>query len=246
MSSLNPNLTGPHQPEGQEVRIPTEGAELKAWLSRPAGVGSAPGVLVVHEARGLGQYVRDVADGLASSGYVAVALDLLSREGGTDSLGNPDRDAPPRLREIPVERHFGDLQSSLDWLKGQPGVSGLGMMGFSFGADLVWRMAARSPEVKAVVAFYGANPPEAEVINVRAAVYGVYGALDEKLNQGIDTIDRWMRQAGKAFEWKTYPYAVHSFHNHTNRAIYHGQSARYAWSDALTFLDKHLKAEPSA
>ena len=246
MSSLNPNLTGAHEPMGQEVRIPAKDAELKAWLSRPSGVTSGPGVLVVHETKGLGQYVRDVADGLASSGYIALAPDLLSREGGTDSLGNPDREAPPKLKEIPVDRHLSDLQSALDWLKGQPGVSGLGLMGFSLGADLVWRMAALNPEVKAAVPFYGANPPDAAVLNIRAAVYGVYGALDEKLNQGIETIDRWMKQAGKTFEWKKYSYAVHSFHNHTNRAIYHGQSARYAWSDTLAFLDQHLKGEPRA
>ena len=69
---------------------------------------------------------------------------------------------------------------------------------------------------------------------------GVYGALDERTNQGIDAIDEAMKKAAKTFEWKKYPYAVHSFHNHTNRAIYNASSARLAWADALSWLDRHL------
>jgi carboxymethylenebutenolidase len=104
-------------------------------------------------------------------------------------------------------------------------------------------MATVSPDLQAAVPFYGANPPLNAVSNIRAAVYGVYGALDEQINQGIDAVDGAMKKAGKTFDWKKYPYAVRSFHNHTNRAIYHGQSARYAWSDALSWLDRHLKGE---
>ena len=239
-AGLNPNLTGTHQPSSQDVRIPAGDAELKAVLARPAELSAAPGVIVVHESKGLAAYVRDVADGLASAGYIALAPDLLSRDGGTDSFGNPDREVPPRLREIPIDRHIADLQSAVDWLKSQPGVGSLGMIGFSLGGDLVWQMATVCPDLKAVVSFYGANPPLNAVPNIHAAVYGVYGALDERTNQGIDAIDEAMKKAAKTFEWKKYPYAVHSFHNHTNRAIYNASSARLAWADALSWLDRHL------
>jgi carboxymethylenebutenolidase len=240
-AGLNPNLTGSHQPVREDVRMPAAGAELKGMLSRPADLGAAPGVIVVHENKGLGAYVRDVADGLASAGYIAFAPDLLSRDGGTDSFGNPDKEVPPRLREIPIDRHIGDLQSVVGWLKGQPGVGPLGMMGFSLGGDLVWQMATLYSDLKAAVPFYGANPPLNAVSNIHAAVYAVYGALDERTNQGIDVIDEAMKKAGKSFEWKKYPYAVHSFHNHTNRGIYNAAAARAAWADVVSFLDRHLK-----
>jgi carboxymethylenebutenolidase len=240
-AELNPNLTGSHRPVAEEVQIPAKGIELKAVLVRPADLHTGPGVIVVHENKGLRPYLRDVANGLASNGYIAVVPDLLSREGGTESLTNPDREAPPKLKEIPTGRHIGDLQAVVEWLKGQPGVGPLGIVGFSFGGDLVWQMAAASKDLKAAVPFYGANPPLNTVPDIQAAVYGVYGALDEQTNKGIDAIEDRMKRAGKTFAWKKYPYAVHSFHNHTNRGIYHGASARQAWADTLSWLDQHLK-----
>ena len=240
-TSLNPNLVGEHQPEPQDVVIPADGAELKAYLSRPAGLSTAPGIVVIHENKGLMPYVRDVADGLASSGYIAVAPDLLSREGGTDSFSDPENEVPPKLREIPRERHLADVQAVVDWLKDQPGVSGLGIIGFCFGGGIVWRMVTSSPDLKAAVPFYGANPPLEDVPNINAAVYGVYGALDERINPGIEPITEAMKNAGKTFESKVYRYAVHAFHNHTNRAIYNAAAARMAWADAVRWLDTHLK-----
>ena len=240
-TSLNPNLVGEHQPEPQDVTIPADGAELKAHLSRPAGLSTAPGIVVIHENKGLVPYLRDVADGLASAGYIAVAPDLLSREGGTDSFTNPENDIPPQLREIPRERHLSDVQAVVDWLKDQPGVSGLGIIGFCFGGGIVWRMATSCPDLKAAVPFYGANPPLEDVPNITAAVYAVYGALDERINPGIEAITEAMKAAGKTFDSKVYPYAVHAFHNHTNRAIYNAAAARMAWSDALKWLDTHLR-----
>jgi len=237
----NPNLVGSQQPAREDVRIPAKGAELKAAVSRPVDVGTAPGVIVVHENKGLTPYIRDVADGLASAGYIAVAPDLLSRDGGTDSLRFPDREAPPKLKDVPLDRHIGDLQPAVTWFKAQPGVGPLGLIGFSLGGDLAWQMATQSPDLKAVVAFYGANPPLRMVPDIQAAVYAVYGALDERGNQGIEAIEATMKRAGKTFEWKKYPYAVHSFHNHTNRAIYNAASARLAWADALSWLDHHLR-----
>ena len=116
-TSLNPNLASDYSPESQDVGIPADGAELKAYLSRPAGLSAAPGVIVIHENKGLVPYIRHVVDGLASSGYIAVAPDLLSREGGTDSFGDPEQEIPPKLREIPKDRHMSDVQAVVDWLK---------------------------------------------------------------------------------------------------------------------------------
>ncbi len=236
----NPNLVGDYSPVSQDTGIPADGAELKAYLSRPEGLSTAPGIIVIHENKGLVPYVRDVAEGLASAGYIAVAPDLLSREGGTDSFNDPEKEIPPKLRDIPRERHISDVQAVVDWLKDQPGVSGLGIVGFCFGGGIVWGMVTSCPDLKAAVPFYGANPPLEEVPDINAAVYAVYGALDERINPGIEPITEAMKTAGKTFESKVYPYAVHAFHNHTNRAIYNAAAARMAWSDSLRWLDTHL------
>ena len=114
--ATNPLIAGP-EPTGADIEIAADGAQIAAYESRPASGGSAPAVIVIHENRGLVPYLRDVADGLASSGYIAVAPDLMSRDGGTASI----EDVPAKLGEIPRERHVSDVQAVIAYLKAQPG-----------------------------------------------------------------------------------------------------------------------------
>lgn len=241
-TTQNPNLVGSHQPEGQEIHIPTEGAELKAYLSRPAGVATAPGVVVIHENKGLVRYLRDVADGLASAGYIAAAPDLLSREGGTDSFRDPETEIPAKLMAIPQGRLIRDTHAVVDWLKSQPGVSQLGITGFCWGGGIVWRMATLRPDLKAAVPFYGNNPPLDQVPNIKAAVLAIYGEYDERINGGLPNLIDALKKANVNYQIKAYPEAGHAFHNHTNPpGRYKPEAARQAWSDALAWLDRHLK-----
>ena len=151
-SSSNPLATGAAI-DTSDVEVPAEGGPLTAHLARPSGGGAAPGIVVIHENRGLVPYVRDVADGLASEGYIAVAPDLLSREGGTASI----TDIPPVLSEIPRERHTADALACIAYLQGL-GATRIGIIGFCFGGGVVWRTATASPDLAAVVPFYGAEP----------------------------------------------------------------------------------------
>jgi carboxymethylenebutenolidase len=223
--------------ESSEVEIPAEKGSLKAYLAKPAGSGNVPGIVVIHENRGLVAFVRDVTDGLASSGYMAVAPDLLTREGGTDAI----TDVPPVLSEIPRERHTADAIASIRYLQSQ-GAARVGIIGFCFGGGVVWRVATEAPDLAAAVPCYGSNPPLENVSNIQAAVYAVYGGQDERINAGIDDITAALKAAGTTCGMKVYDGAAHAFLNHTNADRYAEAAAKAAWADALSWLDKHLKA----
>lgn len=233
----NPLIAGP-QPDGADIEIPALGAQLTAYESRPAGGGSAPAVIVIHENRGLVPYLRDVADGLASNGYIAVAPDLMSRDGGTASVD----DVPARLADIPRERHIDDVQAVISYLKAAPEVTSIGIIGFCFGGGITWRIATESADISAAVPFYGANPPLDQVPNINAAVYAVYGELDERINAGIPDITKALEEAGTNNAMKVYSGAPHAFHNHTNEERYTPEAAKAAWSDALEWLGTYLKS----
>ncbi len=231
----NPLIGGP-EPNGSDIAIDAGDAQLAAYESRPASGGSAPAVIVIHENRGLVPYLRDVADGLASNGYIAVAPDLLSRDGGTASI----EDIPAKLGEIPRERHVSDVQAVIAYLKAQSDVTRIGIIGFCFGGGITWRVATESEEIAAAVPFYGANPPLEQVPNIKGAVYAVYGELDERINAGIDDITKALNDAGATCDMKVYANAPHAFHNHTNAERYNQEAAEAAWADALAWFGKHL------
>lgn len=231
----NPLIGGP-EPNGSDITIEADGAQLAAYESKPAAGGSAPAVIVIHENRGLVPYLRDVADGLASNGYIAVAPDLLSRDGGTASI----EDIPAKLGEISRERHVSDVQAVIAYLKAQPDVTRIGIIGFCFGGGITWRVATESPDIAAAAPFYGANPPLEQVPGIAGAVYAVYGELDERINAGIDDITNALNAAGTTYDMKVYPNAPHAFHNHTNADRYNQEAAEAAWADALAWFGKHL------
>jgi carboxymethylenebutenolidase len=241
VAGTNPNLAPGRATEGSRLTIPAEGIDLVAYLARPRDVERAPGIVVIHENRGLVKYLEDVADGLASHGYVAVAPDLLSREGGTSQFTNPGEEVPPLLAKIPPERHIGDLQAVVRYLQGRPDVTRLGVIGFCFGGGLTWRLVTENQDIAAAAPFYGPNPPLDKVPNIRAAVYAVYGGLDERINQGIPAIREALERAGVTHKISVYPNSQHAFHNHTNAERHNPETAQQAWQDALGWFEQYLK-----
>ena len=236
LPATNPLIGGP-EPDVSDIEIPGDGVQIKAHMAKPQGVTSAPAVVVIHENRGLQPNIRDVADGLASSGYIAVAPDLLSRDGGTASID----DIPAMIGGIPKERLVGDTQAVIDYLKGLPEVTKIGIIGFCFGGGVVWRVATESGDVAAAVPCYGSNPPLEQVPNAKAAIYAVYGELDERINAGIDDINKALDDAGITHEHKVYAGAQHAFINHKSEQRYNAEAAEAAWADALAWFGKHLK-----
>ncbi len=221
------------------AEFPGEGARLDGYLARPARPGLFPVVLVCHENRGLTRHIEDVTRRVAKGGYVGLAVDLLSREGGTEKH---DFDAIPGiLGKAPPARHVQDFRSGLAFAQSQTAarLDRVGMVGFCFGGAVTWRVAAGLRELRAAVPFYGIPVPEGEVPGIGAAVLAIYAGRDDRINQNIPAIESAMAKNGKTFRKIVYPNVGHAFHNDSGTR-YDAQAAKAAWGETLAWFGKYL------
>jgi carboxymethylenebutenolidase len=168
-------------------------AMLKGYLARPVEVGAYPVILVCHENRGLTEHIQDVTRRLAKAGYTALAVDLLSRQGGSAGLSSSE--VPGILGQTAPDQFVQDFLSGWQFLQGQPyaQTERVGMTGFCFGGGVTWRVAVQMPELKAAVPYYGPHPAVEDVPKINAAVLAIYGELDQRINQGIPAIEAAMQ-----------------------------------------------------
>jgi carboxymethylenebutenolidase len=216
------------------------GATLLGYLARPASGGSAPVVLVCHENRGLTDHIRDVTRRLAKAGYVALAVDLLSRQGGTAKLS---ADAVPgALGSIDPNQFVADFRSGWEYLKGQSFAQAerVGMVGFCFGGGVTWSAATKMPELRAAVPYYGPPPPVEQLATVQAAVLAIYGGNDTRITSTEPAVEAAMKKYNKVFDKVIYPGADHAFNNDTGPR-YNAQAANDAWGKTLAWFGKYLK-----
>jgi len=242
-TTAEPGVTvSPDDPriEAGPVEFQSGGNNLLGYISRPKGPGPHPAILVIHENRGLLPHFPDVTRRLALEGYVALAIDLLSTEGGTGSFAdsNASRDA---LGGIPEERLVEDMNGAVSYLQGLDHVrpDRVGAMGFCFGGSMVWLLAVRNPEIRAAAPFYGSSPPLNEVPNLRAAVLGNYAEDDDRINQGVPDLEAALQQNQKEHRFVTYPGTRHAFFNDTG-GRYNPQAAGAAWTETLAWMERHL------
>jgi carboxymethylenebutenolidase len=216
-----------------------EGALLMGYRAIPRLEGSFPVVLVCHENRGLTPYIQDVTRRLAKSGYAALAVDLLSRHGGTPSLSADE--IPGLLGNIAPDQFVKDFLSGWHSLQGQSfaKTERVGMLGFCFGGGVTWLVATQMPELRAAVPFYGPPPPVESVPNIHAAVLAFYGGKDQRITSTAPAIETAMRQNNKTFEKVIYPDADHAFHNDTGPRYNHA-AAQDAWQRTLDWFKKYL------
>ena len=221
------------------VEFPGKDATLAGYQASPVGSGPFPVILVCHENRGLTAHIQDVTRRLAKAGYLALAVDLLSRQGGSAVVG-PDG-APGALGNIEPDQYVADFLSAYEYLKGLPEADAdrVGMVGFCFGGGVTWLVATRMPELKAAVPFYGPRPPLEDVPNIQAAVLAIYGGLDNRINQSIPEIEKAMQENGKIYEKVIYPDADHAFHNDTGTR-YKPEAARDAWARTLKWFETYV------
>jgi carboxymethylenebutenolidase len=222
-----------------EVTIESQGDEIMAYLAQPAEDGVYPAVLVCHENRGLTPHIRDVARRFAKAGYVALAIDLLSREGGTETIDNDQR--PGLLTGAGIDRHVGDFVAGFAYLQELENVDGgrIAMTGYCFGGGVTWATATQLPELRAAAPYYGPAPDLEAVPNIAAAVLGVYAEDDERINAGIEPLREALDAAGTTYEIKIYPGVNHAFHNDTGER-YNEEQALQAWEDTLAWFAEHL------
>jgi len=225
--------------EGQEVQFSADEATLLGYLALPGGDEKHPVVLVCHENRGLTEHIKDVTRRLGSAGYIALAVDLLSRQGGTAMLSSDD--VPGELGNTSPDQFVADFRSGWSYLQGLPNadVQRVGMVGFCFGGGVTWLMATRMPELRAAVPFYGPHPAVENVPDIQAAVLAIYAGNDQRINQGIPAIEEAMLQNNKIYEKVIYPGVDHAFHNDTG-SRYNPEAAADAWKRTLNWFAKYL------
>jgi carboxymethylenebutenolidase len=176
----------------------------------------------------------------AKAGYVGLAVDLLSRQGGSASLGADN--VPGALGNISPDQFVEDFKSGWQYLQGQPfaDAARVGMTGFCFGGGVTWRVATQMPELLAAVPFYGPHPPLEDVPNIQAAVLAIYGELDSRINSGIPAIEQAMAENNKIYEKMIYQGADHAFHNDTG-SRYHPEAAKDAWERTLAWFEQYVR-----
>lgn len=244
-TSISPPVSGTVSPDDPAVQAgPVEftgsdGAVLSAYLARPQADGPVGVVLVCHENRGLTAHIEDVTRRLAKAGYAGLAVDLLSRSGGTAAVGSDN--VPGVLGQTDPDQFVQDFLNGWEYLKTQPAIQPerVGMVGFCFGGGVTWRMATKMPELRAAVPYYGPHPPLEDVPDIQAAVLAIYGANDARINAGIPAIEAAMQEHDKVFEKVIYPGADHAFHNDTG-SRYDPEAARDAWARTLAWFDTYL------
>jgi carboxymethylenebutenolidase len=221
------------------VEFPGEDARLQGYLAHPAEDGAYPVILVCHENRGLTDHIRDVTRRLAKAGYTALAVDLLSRQGGSDGLNASD--VPGLLGNMPADQFVQDFISGRQYLEELPYAltERTGMLGFCFGGGVTWQVAAHMPALKAAAPFYGPHPLLEDVPGIHAAILAVYGEQDQRINQGIPAIEAAMAENGKIYQKIIYPNAGHAFFNDTG-SRYNAEAAQDAWNRVIAWFEQYV------
>jgi carboxymethylenebutenolidase len=248
LESLKPNFAWAQQVPKDDARIRAEYVEysspqgsgkMRGYLARPAKLaGKVPGVVVIHENRGLNPYTEDVARRLAVLNFAALAPDALTPLGGYP--GDEDQARALFAKLDPVKR-TEDLMAAYPWLKSRPECSGkIGAVGFCFGGGMVNQMAVRIPELLAGVPFYGRQAPIEDVPRIRAALQIHYASDDENINKGWPAFEQALKAAKVRYEMHMYPNTLHAFHNDTTPR-YDEAAAKLAWQRTVDFFNKHLR-----
>ncbi len=231
--------------EARDVTFAGEGSSMFGYLVMPkrARIEPQPGVLVIHENRGLVEHIRDVTRRVAKAGYVALGVDMLSRQGGTAQFSDPTQLTAAYNRTNAVDRR-SDLISSLDYLKRQENYvihDRIGAVGFCAGGGMVWDLIVNVSEVAAAVPFYGTPPLVAEdVAKIRTPVLGIYGETDRNFTRNMQISAGLLSAASKTYGLHIYEGVGHAFHNDTG-AAYNAAAAIDAWARTTGFFDKWLR-----
>lgn len=225
--------------DARDIIFPGKSGDMKGYLVRQNGVSrSQPGIIVVHENRGLNPHIRDVARRMALEGFVVIAPDFLSPLGGTP--GDEDK-AREMFTTLDPTMTVANAEAALAYLANVNGASGnVGAVGFCWGGGLVNLFATKSPELKAAVAYYGMQPPVEDVPTMKAALLLHYAGLDTRVNAGIDAYRDALTSNGKTFEIYVYDGVNHAFNNDTSSARYDKTAADLAWSRTVAFFRKFL------
>jgi carboxymethylenebutenolidase len=248
LESLRPNYAFAQQVPKDDPRIATQyltypspegSGTMRGYFSRPANPsGKLPGVLVIHENRGLNPYIEDVARRLAVANFVAFAPDALTPVGG---YPGDDEKAAQLFNRLDPAKRSADLIAAYPFLKGRPECTGkVGAVGFCFGGSTVNTMATRLPDLAAAVPFYGGQPSAADTAKIKAPLLIHYAGLDERVDAGWPAFEAALKANGVRYQMFMYPNTNHGFHNDTTPR-YDEAAAKLAWSRTIDFFNANLR-----
>jgi carboxymethylenebutenolidase len=226
--------------EHDTVPSPQGNGSIKGYLVRPANAVKLPGVLVVHENRGLNPYIEDVARRLAVADFIAFAPDALTSVGG---YPGDDEKGGALFAKLDRAKMTEDFFAAAMWLKSRPDCTGkIGAVGFCFGGGVVNQLAVRmGPDLAAAVPFYGTQPSAADAAKIKAPINAQYGELDARITDGWPGFDAALTAAQVTHEGHIYKGANHGFHNDTTPR-YDQVAAKEAWQRTLDWFNKYLRS----
>ena len=222
-----------------EYDSPKGSGRMRGYLANPAKPkGKLPGVLVIHENRGLNPHIEDIARRLALDDFVAFAPDALFPLGGYP--GDEDK-ARELFQKLDQAKTREDFLAAYAWLKARPEINGkVGAVGFCYGGGMVNFLATRLPDLAAGVPFYGSPPELADVPRIKAPLLIQSAEVDDRINAAWPAFEDALKKAGVRYERHLYPGTQHGFNNDTTPR-YDAAAAKLAWERTLAFLNKHVR-----
>ena len=256
VTALMPNYAEAQQISRTDERIkasyvtlpsPQGNGQVKGYLVRPFSADSRsetpvklPGIIVVHENRGLNPHTEDVARRLALANFNVFAPDVLTSVGG---YPGDDYQGGQLFSKIDNAKKFEDIVASALWLKSRPDSTGkIGVTGFCYGGGVSNQLAVRlGADLAAAVPFYGAAPADADVATIKAAILVQHGELDTRLVQAWPAYEKALKAAKVPYEGKIYKGAVHGFFNDATPERYNEVAATEAWNSTVAWFNKYLR-----
>ena len=217
---------------------PSGGGEIRGLLSKPKGTTEKlPGIVVVHENRGLNPYIEDVGRRAAVEGFISIAPDALWPLGGYP--GNDDEGRKMQRQRDRYEM-LADFIAAFEYLKNHENCNGkIGVVGFCFGGWISNMMAVKLPDLGAAVPFYGGQPNSEDVPKIQAPLLLQYAELDERVNAGWPEYERALKEHKKDYTAHMYPGVKHGFHNNSTPR-FDKAAADLAWERTIAFFKKNL------
>ena len=248
LESLKPNYALAEQVAKNDSRIKTEyltypspkgSGTMKGYFAHPANAsGKLPGILVIHENRGLNPYTEDVARRLAVLNFVAFAPDALTPLGG---YPGDEEKAVKAFATLDAAKRAEDLIEAAAVLKARPECTGkIGTVGFCFGGGIANLLAVRLPDLAASVPYYGAQPAATDVPKIKAPLLIHYAGLDERINKGWPDYEAALKANKIHYEMHMYENTNHGFHNDTTPR-YDDAAAKLSWQRTVDFFNKHVR-----
>ena len=248
LDALSPRFAEAQQVAKDDKRLKTEylgypspagSPKTRGYLVRPANAtGKLPGIVVIHENRGLNPHIEDIARRLALDNFMAFAPDALAPLGGYPGDEDKARELFPKLDQTKIRE---DFVAAASYLKGRSDCTGkIGAVGFCYGGGIAAMLATRLPDLAAAVPFYGNQPRAEDVPNIKAALLIHYAGADERINAGWPAFEAALKANNINYTMHMYPGAQHGFNNDTTPR-FDPASAALAWQRTVEFFNQRLR-----